>query len=365
MILSLQGCMAAGKTTAVRYLQEHAPDIHISYEDTSDVIAEIKQRNLDKNKYEDYLEIQRLWLRKEVQRWEKAKQYPITVMDFGAEEIEFYTLNYPKTIGMDWEVDQSLKPELDAVRACMPDRILFLNASEETLRRNKQNDSTRPRNFFDYYLQYFLPLKKAWFIGRPDVDVLDVENLSPEEVGQRVKVWVERWRSAEIWDAYYADTTLAGRDLVRGEPIPEGLHHLVSEILVRHTDGDYLLMQRDPRKPNYGGSRATPTGSLWMCTLMRASAAVGEREYQQQYAELTRQYEEQKERYEALQDRRKQMNETAIIFGGMLFELWELDEIPVTFKESLWHTLVDHATVYADERIVFRFKDGTEVTTML
>ena len=91
MILSLQGCMAAGKTTAVRYLQEHAPDIHISYEDTSDVIAEIKQRNLDKNKYEDYLEIQRLWLRKEVQRWEKAKQYPITVMDFGAEEIEFYT----------------------------------------------------------------------------------------------------------------------------------------------------------------------------------------------------------------------------------------------------------------------------------
>ena len=54
-----------------------------------------------------------------------------------------------------------------------------------------------------------------------------------------------------------------------------------------------------------------------------------------------------------------------IVFGGMLFELWELENVPVTFKESLWHTLVDHATVYADERIVFRFKDGTEITTML
>ena len=107
------------------------------------------------------------------------------------------------------------------------------------------------------------------------------------------------------------------------------------------------------------------SGMIRNCIMMNASAAVGEREYQQQYAELTRQYEEQKERYEALQDRRKQMNETAIIFGGMLFELWELDEIPVTFKESLWHTLVDHATVYADERIVFHFKDGTEITTML
>ena len=262
MILSLQGCMAVGKTTAVRYLQEHAPDIHISYEDNSDVIAEIRVRNLDKNKYEDYLEIQRLWLRKEVQRWEKAQQYPCTIMDFGAEEIEFYTLNYPKTVGMDWEIEQPLKPELDAVRKCMPDRILFLNASEETLRRNKQNDSTRSRNFFDHYLQHFLPLKKAWFLGRPDVDVLDVNDLSPEEVGQRVKAWVERWRTAEIWDAYDADGTLAGRDLIRGEQIPKGLYHLVSEILVRHADGDYLLMQRDPRKPNYGGYfEATAGGS--------------------------------------------------------------------------------------------------------
>ena len=146
---------------------------------------------MDKNKYEDYLEIQRLWLRKEVQRWEKAQEYPCTIMDFGAEEIEFYTLNYPRTIVMNWEIEQALKPELDAVRGCMPHRILFLNASEETLYRNKQNDSTRPRNFFDHYLQHFLPLKKAWFIDRPYVDVMIVDDLTPEELGQKVKEWVD------------------------------------------------------------------------------------------------------------------------------------------------------------------------------
>ena len=156
------------------------------------MIAQIQARNLDKTKYEDYLEMQRLWLKKEVRRWEKAQQYPCTVMDLGAEEIEFYTLNYPKTIGMGWEIAEALKPELDAVRKCMPDRILFLNASEETLRRNKQNDPTRSRNFFDHYLQHFLPLKKAWFLGRADVDVLDVDDLTPEEVGRRVKVWVDK-----------------------------------------------------------------------------------------------------------------------------------------------------------------------------
>jgi 8-oxo-dGTP pyrophosphatase MutT (NUDIX family) len=68
--------------------------------------------------------------------------------------------------------------------------------------------------------------------------------------------------NVEIWDAYLPDGSLAGCDLVRGEPIPEGLRHLVSEILVRHVDGRYLLMQRDPRKPNYGGYyEATAGGS--------------------------------------------------------------------------------------------------------
>lgn len=66
----------------------------------------------------------------------------------------------------------------------------------------------------------------------------------------------------EVWDGYLADGSLAGMDLVRGEPIPKGLYHLVCEILVRHIDGDYLLMQRSFDKPNYGGCyEATAGGS--------------------------------------------------------------------------------------------------------
>lgn len=57
----------------------------------------------------------------------------------------------------------------------------------------------------------------------------------------------------EIWDGYLSDGSLAGVDLVRGEPIPDDLYFLVVEILVRHIDGDYLLMQRDHTKPAFGG----------------------------------------------------------------------------------------------------------------
>ncbi len=57
----------------------------------------------------------------------------------------------------------------------------------------------------------------------------------------------------EIWDAYNEDGTLAGIDIVRGQPVPKGLYYLVCEILVRHTDGDFLLMQRAYTKPSFGG----------------------------------------------------------------------------------------------------------------
>ena len=57
----------------------------------------------------------------------------------------------------------------------------------------------------------------------------------------------------EIWDLYKSDGTLAGVEIKRGEPIPGGVYFLAVEILVRHKDGDYLLMKRDESKPAFPG----------------------------------------------------------------------------------------------------------------
>ena len=63
----------------------------------------------------------------------------------------------------------------------------------------------------------------------------------------------DRMEAIELWDGYYADGTLAGIDLVRGEPVPEGIYHGVVEVFVHHEDGSILLMRRDLDKPNYPG----------------------------------------------------------------------------------------------------------------
>lgn len=62
---------------------------------------------------------------------------------------------------------------------------------------------------------------------------------------------------AELWDAYDCNfNKIDNVTFVRegNEPtsvIPDGMYHLVSEIIVKHTDGTYLLMRRDFKK-KYG-----------------------------------------------------------------------------------------------------------------
>lgn len=66
----------------------------------------------------------------------------------------------------------------------------------------------------------------------------------------------------EFWDAYDRNMKkIENMILFREKGVPDGFYHLVSEILVRHTDGSFLVMRRD--KSKYLGDKweATAGGS--------------------------------------------------------------------------------------------------------
>ncbi len=59
----------------------------------------------------------------------------------------------------------------------------------------------------------------------------------------------------ELWDLYTPDGTFTGKTIDRhgSERIPQGLYHISCEVMVRHVDGDILLMKRAHSKKEYGG----------------------------------------------------------------------------------------------------------------
>ena len=91
------------------------------------------------------------------------------------------------------EVRRALAPELAAVQACMPEHILFLDASEETLRARKEGDAARTRGFFEHYLNHLLPLKREWFRNRADTTFLPTDGLTAEQEGEAVLRWCAQW----------------------------------------------------------------------------------------------------------------------------------------------------------------------------
>ncbi len=61
----------------------------------------------------------------------------------------------------------------------------------------------------------------------------------------------------ELWDLYDIDGNKTGEVWERKPgnfvSIPDGRYHIVSDILVKHVDGTFLLTKRDPRKDIYPG----------------------------------------------------------------------------------------------------------------
>lgn len=65
----------------------------------------------------------------------------------------------------------------------------------------------------------------------------------------------------ELWDAYDREMNLIPNMVLERGPVPKGIYHIVCEIAVKHTDGTYLLMQRDFRKHLGGMWELTAGGS--------------------------------------------------------------------------------------------------------
>ena len=109
----------------------------------------------------------------------------------------------------------------------------------------------------------------------------------------------------------------------------------------------------------------TITGMLRLCIAENAANTMTEETYRTTHDELCSRFEETEAKLAALQKQRGKMKADAITIGGMMFELGELDTLPVVFDEKLWHGTIDHVTVHADERVVFMFKDRKNIVTRL
>ena len=96
-----------------------------------------------------------------------------------------------------------------------------------------------------------------------------------------------------------------------------------------------------------------------------AAQAQSQTAYTNQYNSLVDRFENLQSRYDTLQQQKERRQIQADAIGGCLFALEELDLLQISFSDELWNTVVDHVTVYADDRLVFHFKNGIEIPVQM
>ena len=102
-------------------------------------------------------------------------------------------------------------------------------------------------------------------------------------------------------------------------------------------------------------------GLVNQCIKENATTQQSQDEYTKKYTRLVKRYERAVERLKkatAERENRMQRDRELRIFIGAIKEQPLVLE---TWDEGLWLTLLETATVHADNRIIFRFKDGTDI----
>lgn len=158
-VISLQGPMASGKTTLAKKLELHG--LSVIYENPYPIVEKRKQLNLDMNSKEGFIANQKMFIEAKIKEFQNAKG-SVVIFDRGPEDIEFYTIFYPTTIGKEWDIETELKDELYKLRECRSDAIFYLDVSESNLYDRKNNDRTRNRSTFEEQFK-LVETEKDWY----------------------------------------------------------------------------------------------------------------------------------------------------------------------------------------------------------
>lgn len=194
-IISIQGGMAVGKTTVIKRLEKRLKNINFVYEKPLGLVRKRDAMKLDINTQSGFMRNQRLFINAEVEKYQNLPA-GISLFDRGPEDIEAYTLNYPKSINKNWNIEKLLAKELKTLRQCRSDAILFLRASKETLLERKLSDPTRGRSSFGHYLDNLYQLEEIFFKNIKRVEYLDTDHLGIDEMEKHVMGWVTKKCSA-------------------------------------------------------------------------------------------------------------------------------------------------------------------------
>jgi len=196
-VFSIQGPHAIGKSTLLQQIAAANLGIRVCRETVADLENRKVAERLDMAVLEDFCTNQRRFIRWEIERYRSYHPGEVVVVDRGPDSTEFFTLNFPKVMGLPWDATMALSPDLRALRRCSADRLLYLCAREAVIRQRAASDD-RVRPTFDRWLTLFESEARKWFALNPRCVFFDTSAMDPTGLRDYVLHWLRRELLGEV-----------------------------------------------------------------------------------------------------------------------------------------------------------------------
>jgi len=93
-----------------------------------------------------------------------------------------------------------------------------------------------------------------------------------------------------------------------------------------------------------------------------STRALDQEDYQKRYDTQVERYEALQAEFEELESAIEEKNHQSSSLSGFMFAIFDDDILPVKFTNMLWMSTVDTVTVKNDNTMLYRFKDGSEIS---
>jgi len=189
-VISVQGCHAVGKSTLINQIKLARPDISCWSEGLRELDARKANTHLRMDVEEEFYQIQRWYVEHVVRRFRSFPPHSIVMLDRGPEEIEFYLFHYLRIHRRNWDIEAHFSQDLARLRRCRSNRVLYLDASLETIIARRESDA-RNRPTMDVWLRDWQPYVEAYFKSMPKTVVLNTDQMTAQEVFAWTVKWID------------------------------------------------------------------------------------------------------------------------------------------------------------------------------
>lgn len=193
MIIALEGARAVGKTTLLNNIRKVDNSIKVFHG------YKYCGRNFELNSVEGFCANQMIYIRQKLEQYATVNDAETNLITRGTEDIIFYTLNYPRIMGYDWNVELRLDAWISRLKAKRSDVIIYLDAPAEIILERNDND-TRNRSDLENWLTLWQDEMRHWFSSYDNCVFIDTSKLIAAEVADEVLELIKKFRQTRRYN---------------------------------------------------------------------------------------------------------------------------------------------------------------------